>query len=114
MGLIGPLLGAIADHKGNKKGFLAAFLALGLLSTGAMYFIERGDWRLAAVLFVLGNIGITSTLAFYNSLLPGIASADEVDGDLLAARLRDKAVTFRATVAWQQLVGAVGHKSAQQ
>ena len=79
VGLVGPLLGAIADHKGNKKGFLATFLAVGLVSTAAMYFIQRGDWVLAAVLFVVGNIGVTSTLAFYNSLLPGIASAAEID-----------------------------------
>jgi UMF1 family MFS transporter len=79
VGLVGPLLGAIADHKGNKKGFLAAFLAVGLVSTAAMYFIQRGDWVLAAALFVIGNIGVTSTLAFYNSLLPGIASATEID-----------------------------------
>jgi MFS transporter, UMF1 family len=79
VGLIGPLLGAIADHKGNKKGFLAAFLTVGLVSTAAMYCIQRGDWILAAVLFVVGNIGVTSTLAFYNSLLPGIASAEEID-----------------------------------
>jgi UMF1 family MFS transporter len=79
VGLIGPLLGAIADHRGDKKGFLAAFLALGVFSTGAMYFIQRGDWMLAAALFVAGNVGITSTLAFYNSLLPGIASPEEMD-----------------------------------
>jgi UMF1 family MFS transporter len=79
VGLVGPLLGAIADHKGNKKGFLATFLSVGLISTAAMYFIERGDWVLAAALFVVGNIGVTSTLAFYNSLLPGIATADEID-----------------------------------
>jgi UMF1 family MFS transporter len=77
--LIGPLLGAVADHKGNKKGFLAAFLAVGVVSTGAMALIHRGDWVLAAVLFMVGNVGVTSTLAFYNSLLPGIASADEID-----------------------------------
>jgi UMF1 family MFS transporter len=79
VGLIGPLLGAIADHKGNKKGFLAAFLTVGLVATAAMYLIQRGDWVLAAALFVVGNIGVTSTLAFYNSLLPGIASAEEID-----------------------------------
>jgi UMF1 family MFS transporter len=79
VGLIGPLLGAIADHKGNKKAFLAVFLALGVVSTGAMYFIQRGDWLLATTLFILGNVGATSTLAFYNALLPGIARPDEID-----------------------------------
>jgi UMF1 family MFS transporter len=77
--LVGPLLGAIADRKGNKKVFLAAFLALGVVSTGAMYFIERGDYVLATVLFILGNVGATYTLTFYNALLPGIARPDEID-----------------------------------
>jgi UMF1 family MFS transporter len=79
VGLVGPFLGAIADYRGNKKGMLAAFLAVGVLSTAAMGLVERGDFKLALAVFVLGNIGVTSTLAFYNSLLPGIASNEEVD-----------------------------------
>ena len=79
VGFIGPVLGALADRKGNKKGFLAAFLVVGLASTGAMALIQRGQWIFAAVLFVIGNIGVTSTLAFYNSLLPSIARPDEID-----------------------------------
>jgi len=79
VGLIGPLLGAVADQKGNKKGFLAAFLAVGILSVAAMALIQRGDAMLAAILFIVGNIGVTSTLAFYNSLLPSIAKPDEID-----------------------------------
>ena len=73
VGLIGPVLGAVADFRGNKKGLLAVFLALGIVSTGAMALIQEGQWVFAATLFVLGNIGVTSTLAFYNALLPSIA-----------------------------------------
>ena len=79
VGFIGPVLGAIADFKGNKKVMLAAFLALGVLATAAMGLIQEGHWQLAAILFVIGNIGVTSTLAFYNALLPSIATRDEVD-----------------------------------
>jgi MFS transporter, UMF1 family len=79
VGLIGPILGALADLKGNKKGYLGAFLAVGATATAAMYWITEGRWMLALVTFVIGNVGVTSTLAFYNALLPGIASADEVD-----------------------------------
>jgi UMF1 family MFS transporter len=79
VGLIGPLLGAVADQKGNKKGFLAAFLTVGIVATGSMALIQRGDAFLAAALFIVGNIGVTSTLAFYNSLLPSIARPDEID-----------------------------------
>jgi MFS transporter, UMF1 family len=79
VGLIGPVLGAMADVQGNKKTMLGLFLGIGVVATGAMGLVERGDWVLATVLFVIGNVGVTSTLAFYNSLLPHVARADEVD-----------------------------------
>jgi MFS transporter, UMF1 family len=79
VGLIGPVLGAVADYKGNKKALLGVFLGIGVLATAAMFLIGRGEWLLAAVLFVVGNIGVTSTLAFYNALLPSIAGPDELD-----------------------------------
>jgi UMF1 family MFS transporter len=79
VGLIGPLLGALADYKGHKKRMLGLFLALGVLCTGAMHLIHEGNWVLAATLFMLANVGATSTLAFYNSLLPSLASDEEID-----------------------------------
>ncbi len=79
VGLLGPVLGAIADVQGNKKKWLGSFLGLGVVSTASMYFIGRGDWQLALGLFMVGNVAVTSTLAFYNSLLPHIAGRDEVD-----------------------------------
>jgi UMF1 family MFS transporter len=77
--LIAPLLGAIADFAALKKKMLAVFLAIGATATAAMWFIQRGDWLLAAGLFILGNIGVTATLVFHESLLPHVAKPDEVD-----------------------------------
>jgi UMF1 family MFS transporter len=74
-----PVLGAIADYAAAKKKMLAAFLAVGLVATAWMYFIQQGQWLLAAGLFVAGNIGIFGTLAFYDSLLPHIASGEDAD-----------------------------------
>jgi len=74
-----PILGAYADHKAQKKRLLGIFLALGLASVAAMYFIHTGDWVLAAVLFILANIGANGSFVFYDSLLPHIASHDEID-----------------------------------
>jgi UMF1 family MFS transporter len=74
-----PVLGALADYAAVKKKMLAAFLAVGLAATVGMYFIQRGQWVFAAVLFIVGNIGIFGTLAFYDSLLPHIASGDDAD-----------------------------------
>jgi MFS transporter, UMF1 family len=77
--LLSPVLGAMADYAGLKMKMLGAFLGLGVLATAAMYFIERGDWKLATLLFVLGNIGVTGSVVFYESLLPHVAREDERD-----------------------------------
>jgi UMF1 family MFS transporter len=77
--LLAPLLGAIADHAGLKKKMLGAFLAMGVPATAAMVFIGRGEWRYAAAMFILGNIGVAGTLIFYEALLPHVARADELD-----------------------------------
>jgi UMF1 family MFS transporter len=77
--VLSPVLGAMADYAGLKMKILGAFLGLGVAATAAMYFVGRGDWELALVLFVLGNIGVTGSLVFYESLLPHIAREEERD-----------------------------------
>jgi UMF1 family MFS transporter len=79
IGLTGPLLGAIADYRGSKKSFLAAFLAVGVIATAAMFFIGEGQWVFALATFIVGNVCVTATLAFYNAFLPAIAGPNEVD-----------------------------------
>jgi UMF1 family MFS transporter len=74
-----PVLGAIGDYMGAKKRFLAGFMFLGVVASACLYFVTEGDWLLAAVLFVLGNIGFSGANVFYDGLLPHIASEDEVD-----------------------------------
>jgi UMF1 family MFS transporter len=77
--ILAPLLGAIADYAAVKKKFLAAFLALGAAAIAAMFFIGRGEWMFALVLFVLANVGVAGSIVFYDSLLPHIVSDDELD-----------------------------------
>ena len=74
-----PVLGAIADYAAMKKRLLFAFQLMGLLATAAMVFIYEGDWRLALILFVVANIGISGAFTFYDSLLPHIAAPQELD-----------------------------------
>jgi UMF1 family MFS transporter len=74
-----PILGAYADHAAQKKRLLGIFLALGLASVAAMFFIHEGDWKLASILFILANIGANGSFVFYDALLPHIASHDEID-----------------------------------
>ena len=77
--VIAPLLGAVADHAPVKKRFLAVFLAIGAVATALMFFITSGAWVFALVLFVIVNIGVAGSIVFYESLLPHIASEDELD-----------------------------------
>jgi UMF1 family MFS transporter len=77
--VMSPILGAFADYAALKKRLLGVFLALGLTSVAAMYFIHTGDWLLASVLFILANIGANGSFVFYDALLPHIARPNEID-----------------------------------
>ena len=77
--VVAPLLGAMADYAAVKKKLLAVFLGIGVSATLAMFWIERGDWQLALVLFVVGNVGVAGSIVFYESLLPHLVGATELD-----------------------------------
>jgi len=77
--VIAPLLGALADYAAIKKRLLGVFLAIGAVATGAMFFISRGDWLFALVLFVIGNVGVAGSIVFYESLLPHLVPQNELD-----------------------------------
>jgi UMF1 family MFS transporter len=77
--IVAPILGAMADTRRLKKPLLGMFLGIGAGATAAMYAIQDGDWMLALVLFVIGNVGVAGSIVFYESLLPHIARGDELD-----------------------------------
>jgi UMF1 family MFS transporter len=77
--VVAPLLGAIADYAAMKKKLLGVFLGIGVVATFAMYWIQRGDWLFALVLFVVGNIGVAGSIVFYESLLPHLVGPAELD-----------------------------------
>jgi UMF1 family MFS transporter len=77
--LIAPLLGAIADFAAMKKKMLGVFVGIGVVSTTAMYWIGPGDWKLALMLFVLGNVAVAASIVFYESLLPHLVNEEELD-----------------------------------
>jgi len=76
--IISPLLGAIADYAGSKKKFLFFLTAQAVLFTASLYFVQEGDAILGMVLLVLAESGYRGAQVFYNSLLPEIASPEEI------------------------------------
>jgi UMF1 family MFS transporter len=77
--IVSPVLGALADYSGVKKLLLGIFMAIGVVSCAAMVLIGEGDITLASVLFFIGNIGVSGSLVFYDSLLPHVAKPEETD-----------------------------------
>lgn len=77
--LLAPVLGAVADFKAAKKRFLLAFMLIGVVATSGMFFIEHGELLFASALFVMSIAGATGSMTFYESLLPHVASEEEID-----------------------------------
>ena len=77
--VLAPVLGALADILPVKKRLLGAFMLIGSLASAGLVFVSEGEWLPAAILFALGNIGFAASLTFYDSLLPHLASTDEID-----------------------------------
>jgi UMF1 family MFS transporter len=77
--VLGPVLGAVADFRGAKKRLLAVFVGVGVVTTLLMTGIDEGEWRYAALLFIVANVAVAGSLVFYDSLLPHIAAPDEID-----------------------------------
>jgi len=76
---MGPVLGAIADYLGTKKRFLSLFASFGIFFTSLLVVVTTGQWLLASVLYTLGYIGFGGANVFYDSLLPHIASSEDID-----------------------------------
>jgi UMF1 family MFS transporter len=77
--ILGPILGAVADFRGSKKTFLTIFMMIGVTGTALLYFVRTGDWLMASIFFVIGQIGFAGSLVFYDGLLPHVAHPDEID-----------------------------------
>jgi len=77
--VISPILGAVADFRGSKKRFLTIFMAIGVAATALLFFVQSGDYTLASILYVFGQIGFAGSLVYYDALLPHVARPDEID-----------------------------------
>ncbi len=77
--LLSPVLGALADFRAAKKRFLSAFMLLGVGATLAMFFVSRGELVYASACFIVSLAASSGSMTFYESLLPHIATEDEID-----------------------------------
>jgi len=77
--LLSPLLSAIADASGSKKGFMKFFAWLGGISCAGLFFFDSTNLWLGVLCFMLASIGYSGSIVFYNSYLPEIAEPKDQD-----------------------------------
>lgn len=78
--LIGPLLGALADQGGHRKGWLFACTVIVIGCTAALWFILPDPSYAILGLWLVGiaTVADESSFIFYNALLPEIAPQDQI------------------------------------
>jgi UMF1 family MFS transporter len=74
-----PIVGAVADRSGSKRRLLAGFAWAGSLAAGAMFLVTGSNWQLGAVLLLVANTCLASSLVVYDAILCEIATPDERD-----------------------------------
>ncbi len=79
LALLSPILGAIADQASSKKRLLIIFAFLGITATGTLTWVAKGEWLLAALLFVVATLGFNGGNGLYDALLGAVAKPKEYD-----------------------------------
>jgi UMF1 family MFS transporter len=77
--LVAPLVGAIADKGRARVRLLGVFTLLGAATTAALFWVSKGDWLTASVLYVVASLGFWGGNQFYDSLLTDVSQEHEYD-----------------------------------
>jgi len=74
-----PILGAVADRSGRRKGLLITFTYLGVLMTACMALVPREHGFIALLIYGCGVVGFSGSIVFYDALLPQVAPPQRID-----------------------------------
>ena len=75
--LVGPICGAIADHKDMKKIFFSTSVAIGVV--GCIINGFATNWILFLAVYVLTRIFYQASLTFYDSMLNDVTTEERMD-----------------------------------
>ena len=77
--IISPILSSIADYSGKKLLFLKLFTFLGSLACVGLYFFDSHRLWIGVIGAILGSLGFSGSMVFYNAFLPEIATQNDQD-----------------------------------
>ncbi len=75
--IIGPICGTLADQRGFKKPLFLLSLLLGAIGCGLLG--AAWSWLSFLVIFVIAKVGYSSSLVFYDSMLPEVTTFKRMD-----------------------------------
>ena len=75
--LIGPICGTLADHKGFKKPIFMICMLMGVLGCAALGL--SWSWLSFLAFFVIAKVGFSSSLVFYDAMLPEVTTDERMD-----------------------------------
>src|ERR1700738_5277059 len=79
--LLSPVLGAVADARGRRKPWIAAFGALLVIGSCLMSFGRPGDVRVIPSLLLaygIATIGVEFATVFNNAMMPTLVPPDRI------------------------------------
>lgn len=74
-----PVLGAIADRRGDKRRLLGIFAWIGAVAATLMFFVSGSAWLFGSLLLVVANLALGGSLVVYDAILIDIAAPDDRD-----------------------------------
>ncbi|MGB4613963.1 MAG: MFS transporter, partial [Erysipelotrichaceae bacterium] len=77
VGILGPTLGRLADGKDKKKKYFTFFLIMGVIGCALLGFIQT--WQLFLFIFLIGRIGFSGSLVFYDAMLVDVTTDENSD-----------------------------------
>ena len=75
--LIGPICGTLADQKGFKKPIFMICMIMGALGCAALGL--SWSWLSFLAFFVIAKVGFSSSLVFYDAMLPEVTTDERMD-----------------------------------
>lgn len=76
--LLGPVLGAVGDCRGQRKGWMIGLGFVCSLLTLGLGVLGPGTWALAAMVFVPANLAFQLGSNFLNSFLPSLSRGSDM------------------------------------